>query len=193
MQRPFRKERWNDEPSFPGRRVDRGKTVTSQRDRLSSVRVGRCLSAATREDCGRVASPEKVTASASSIRIVTDTGEAITGVGKYRCIALLAEGERADVSLAVTQNAGSEKLLVIKQLRDALADDDGFDELAWFGAPERNGAVTTPNLVGCFEAKSPKPRPQASLTITAPAPLKRSVLRSRRRVHPHSTTPPTPG
>jgi hypothetical protein len=49
-------------------------------------------------------------------------------------------------------------------------DDNGFDELAWFAAPERKNALTNPNLVGCFDAKSPKPWPAASLTANAATP-----------------------
>ena len=42
-----------------------------------------------------------VTTSISSVRIVPAAGQAVPGVGKYRYIAMLAEGGMADVYLAV--------------------------------------------------------------------------------------------
>ncbi len=62
----------------------------------------------------------------TSIRVVPAAGPAARGVGKYRYIAMLAEGGMADVYLAVTRGAGFEKLVVIKQLRADLAADPTF-------------------------------------------------------------------
>ncbi len=62
----------------------------------------------------------------TSIRVVPAAGPAARGVGKYRYIAMLAEGGMADVYLAVTRGAGFEKLVVIKQLRAELAADPSF-------------------------------------------------------------------
>ncbi len=65
--------------------------------------------------------------SLSSIRVVPAAGPAATGVGKYRYIAMLAEGGMATVYLAVTKGQSNfEKLVVIKELRDTLAQDPSF-------------------------------------------------------------------
>jgi serine/threonine protein kinase len=91
-----------------------------------------------------------VTASVSSIRVVPNAGQAVTGVGKYRYIAMLAEGGMADVYLAVTQSAGFEKLVVIKQLRDSLAEDPTF--VAMFMDEARLAArLNHPNVVQTLE------------------------------------------
>lgn len=88
--------------------------------------------------------------SASSIRIVPATGEEVPGVGKYRYIAMLAEGGMAYVYLAVTQSAGFEKLVVIKQLRDSLAEDPSF--VAMFMDEARLAArLNHPNVVQTLE------------------------------------------
>ncbi len=89
-------------------------------------------------------------ASVSSIRVVPAAGQAVTGVGKYRYIAMLAEGGMADVYLAVTQSAGFEKLVVIKQLRDSLAEDPTF--VAMFMDEARLAArLNHPNVVQTLE------------------------------------------
>ena len=91
-----------------------------------------------------------MTPSVSSIRVVPATGQAVTGVGKYRYIAMLAEGGMADVYLAVTQSAGFEKLVVIKQLRDTLAEDPTF--VAMFMDEARLAArLNHPNVVQTLE------------------------------------------
>lgn len=88
--------------------------------------------------------------SASSIRVVSPTGQTIPGVGKYRYIAMLAEGGMADVFLAVTQNTSFEKLVVIKQLRDSLAQDPSF--VAMFMDEARLAArLNHPNVVQTLE------------------------------------------
>jgi len=87
-------------------------------------------------------------ASLSSIRIVQ--ASEVTGVGKYRYIARLAEGGMADVFLAVTQSAGFEKLVVIKQLRRDLAQDPSF--VAMFMDEARLAArLNHPNVVQTLE------------------------------------------
>jgi serine/threonine-protein kinase len=74
----------------------------------------------------------------------------VIGVGKYRYIAMLAEGGMADVYLAVTQSAGFEKLVVIKQLRDSLAEDPSF--VAMFMDEARLAArLNHPNVVQTLE------------------------------------------
>ena len=92
----------------------------------------------------------EVAASLSSIRIVKAAGQTVTGVGKYRYIAMLAEGGMADVYLAVTQSAGFEKLVVIKQLRGSLAEDPSF--VAMFMDEARLAArLNHPNVVQTLE------------------------------------------
>lgn len=49
-------------------------------------------------------------------------------------------------------------------------DDDGFDEIAWFKAPARGNAETSPALEACFDAVSPKPWPAAPITAGARTP-----------------------
>lgn len=89
--------------------------------------------------------------SASSIRVVEAAGTAaVTGVGRYRYIAMLAEGGMADVFLAITQDAGFEKLVVIKQLRESLAEDPSF--IAMFMDEARLAArLNHPNVVQTLE------------------------------------------
>src|SRR5262249_39720538 len=63
---------------------------------------------------------------------------------------MLAEGGMADVYLAVTQNAGFEKLVVIKQLRESLAVDPSF--VAMFMDEARLAArLNHPNVVQTLE------------------------------------------
>jgi serine/threonine protein kinase len=95
--------------------------------------------------------------SLSSIRVVPAAGQAtVTGVGKYRYIAMLAEGGMADVYLAVTQSAGFEKLVVIKQLRDSLAEDPTF--VAMFMDEARLAArLNHPNVVQTLEVGTDTP------------------------------------
>jgi serine/threonine-protein kinase len=91
-----------------------------------------------------------VSASVSSIRVIPAGGAAIRSVGRYRYIAMLAEGGMADVYLAVTQNAGFEKLVVIKQLRDTLMADPTF--VAMFMDEARLAArLNHPNVVQTLE------------------------------------------
>src|SRR5205085_2259976 len=91
--------------------------------------------------------------SASSIRVVAATGPAVPGVGKYRYIATLDEGGMADVFLAVTKDTGFEKIVVIKQLRDALAEDPSF--VAMFTDEARLAArLNHPNVVQTLEVGS---------------------------------------
>jgi serine/threonine-protein kinase len=94
-----------------------------------------------------------VSASASSIPVVPVVGQTVPGVGRYRYIAMLAEGGMADVYLAVTQSAGFEKLVVIKQLRDILAQDPSF--VAMFMDEARLAArLNHPNVVQTLEVGS---------------------------------------
>lgn len=87
--------------------------------------------------------------SASSIRVVP----ASPGVGKYRYIASLDDGGMADVYLAVTKDTGFEKIVVIKQLRDELADDPSF--VAMFMDEARLAArLNHPNVVQTYEVGS---------------------------------------
>ncbi len=87
--------------------------------------------------------------SASSIRVVP----ASPGVGKYRFIASLDDGGMADVYLAVTKDTGFEKIVVIKQLRDELADDPSF--VAMFMDEARLAArLNHPNVVQTYEVGS---------------------------------------
>jgi eukaryotic-like serine/threonine-protein kinase len=88
--------------------------------------------------------------SASSIRVVPASGPAVPGVGKYRYIATLDEGGMADVFLAVTKDTAFEKIVVIKQLRDSLAEDPSF--VAMFMDEARLAArLNHPNVVQTLE------------------------------------------
>jgi serine/threonine-protein kinase len=97
---------------------------------------------------------ERVSASLSSIRVVPAAGPAATGVGKYQYIAMLAEGGMANVYLAVTKGqANFEKLVVIKELRDTLAQDPTF--VAMFMDEARLAArLNHPNVVATYEVGS---------------------------------------
>ncbi|MBX3228517.1 MAG: serine/threonine protein kinase [Labilithrix sp.] len=88
--------------------------------------------------------------SLSSIRVVPATGEAIRGVGKYRYIGMLAEGGMADVYLAVTQDVGFEKLVVIKQLRPDLAQDPSFVKM-FMDEARLAARLNHPNVVQTLE------------------------------------------
>ena len=72
-------------------------------------------------------------------------------VGRYRLIAELAHGGMGDVYLGVARGpAGFNKLMVIKQLRPALADDEQF--LAMFLEEARLAArLSHPNVVQTVE------------------------------------------
>src|SRR4029077_6333217 len=75
---------------------------------------------------------------------------------KHRYIAMLAEGGMADVYLAVTQGAGFEKLVVIKQLRQTLAEDPSF--VAMFMDEARLAArLNHPNVVQTLEVGTDGP------------------------------------
>jgi eukaryotic-like serine/threonine-protein kinase len=91
--------------------------------------------------------------SASSIRVVPATGPAVPGVGKYRYIATLDEGGMADVFLAVTKDTGFEKIVVIKQLRDALAEDPTFVEM-FMDEARLAARLNHPNVVQTLEVGS---------------------------------------
>ena len=52
----------------------------------------------------------------------------------------------ADVYLAVTQSAGFEKLVVIKQLRDSLAEDPTFVAMFMDEAPSSESLTTSPSV-----------------------------------------------
>jgi serine/threonine-protein kinase len=75
----------------------------------------------------------------------------IIDVGRYRLIAELAHGGMGDVYLGVARGpAGFNKLMVIKQLRPALADDEQF--LAMFLEEARLAArLNHPNVVQTVE------------------------------------------
>ncbi len=75
----------------------------------------------------------------------------VIDVGRYRLIAELAHGGMGDVYLGVARGpAGFNKLMVIKQLRPALADDEQF--LAMFLEEARLAArLNHPNVVQTVE------------------------------------------
>ena len=75
----------------------------------------------------------------------------VVDVGRYRLIAELAHGGMGDVYLGVARGpAGFNKLMVIKQLRPALADDEQF--LAMFLEEARLAArLSHPNVVQTVE------------------------------------------
>jgi serine/threonine-protein kinase len=87
-------------------------------------------------------------ASLSSIRVVA-SGE-VMGVGKYRYIGKLAEGGMADVFLAVTQSTGFEKLVVIKQLRPDLGQDQSFVKM-FMDEARLAARLNHPNVVQTLE------------------------------------------
>ena len=77
--------------------------------------------------------------------------QSIIQVGRYRLIAELAHGGMGDVYLAVAQGAGGfSKLMVIKMLRPALAEDEQF--LTMFLEEARLAArLNHPNVVQTVE------------------------------------------
>jgi serine/threonine-protein kinase len=77
--------------------------------------------------------------------------QGVVQVGRYRLIAELAHGGMGDVYLGVAQGpAGFSKLMVIKMLRPALADDEQF--LAMFLEEARLAArLNHPNIVQTVE------------------------------------------
>jgi serine/threonine protein kinase len=77
--------------------------------------------------------------------------QGVIQVGRYRLIAELAHGGMGDVYLGVAQGpAGFSKLMVIKMLRPALADDEQF--LAMFLEEARLAArLNHPNIVQTVE------------------------------------------
>lgn len=92
-------------------------------------------------------------ASLSSIRVIPAAGATVSGAGKYRYIAALADGGMANVYLAVTQGTGFEKLFVIKQLRSSLAEDPSL--VAMFMNEARLAArLNHPNVVQTYEVGS---------------------------------------
>ncbi len=78
------------------------------------------------------------------------TGPSVAGVGKYRYIAMLAEGGMADVYLAVTKGTSFEKLVVIKQLRDSLAEDPSFVQM-FMDEARLAARLNHPNVVQTLE------------------------------------------
>ncbi len=49
-------------------------------------------------------------------------------------------------------------------------DDNGFDELAWFGAQGRGNVTTAPALMDPHSAKNPRPWPNGAITVNARNP-----------------------
>ncbi|MFO0735236.1 MAG: protein kinase [Labilithrix sp.] len=88
--------------------------------------------------------------SLSSIRVVSPHGGEVQGVGKYRYIGKLAEGGMADVFLAVTQSTGFEKLVVIKQLRPDLGQDESFVQM-FMDEARLAARLNHPNVVQTLE------------------------------------------
>ena len=121
-----------------------------------------------------------VSTSLSSIRIVPAAGASPVGVGKYRYIALIAEGGMAHVYLAVTKASGTfEKLVVIKQLREELAEDPTF--VTMFVDEARLAArLNHPNVVQTHEVGSEGGRHYIAMEFLEGVPYtKLSRLRER--------------
>ena len=93
--------------------------------------------------------------SLSSIRVVSPHSE-VQGVGKYRYIGKLAEGGMADVFLAVTQSTGFEKLVVIKQLRPDLGQDESFVKM-FMDEARLAARLNHPNVVQTLEVGTDDP------------------------------------
>jgi eukaryotic-like serine/threonine-protein kinase len=109
---------------------------------------------------------------------VPDTGAG--GFGKYRLIAELGHGGMAEVFLAIASGpAGFNKLVVIKQIRDQLADDPEF--LAMFLDEARLAArLNHPNVVQTNEVGEDGRRYFIAMEYLEGQPLNRIVQRLAR-------------
>lgn len=101
----------------------------------------------------------------------------ISSINKYRIIAQLGRGGMADVYLAVTQGAsGFSKLLVVKVLKESLADDADF--LAMFADEARLAArLNHPNIVQTYEVGSADNRHYIAMEYLEGQPLHRVMDR----------------
>ncbi len=119
--------------------------------------------------------------SLSSIRVVPAAGPAATGVGKYRYIAMLAEGGMATVYLAVAKGqANFEKLVVIKELRDNLAVDPSFVQM-FMDEARLAARLNHPNVVQTYEVGSDGDRHFIAMEFLEGVPYTR-FARLRERV-----------
>ena len=91
-------------------------------------------------------------------------------MGKYRYIGKLAEGGMADVFLAVTQNpqnaARFEKLVVIKQLRPDLGQDESFVQM-FMDEARLAARLNHPNVVQTLEVGTDDMTPRGRLHFIA--------------------------
>jgi serine/threonine-protein kinase len=106
-----------------------------------------------------------------------------TGVGRYRYIAMLAEGGMADVYLAVTKGqANFEKLVVIKELRAALAQDPTFVQM-FLDEARLAARLNHPNVVQTYEVGSEGSRHFIAMELLEGVPYVR-LTRLRDRIPP---------
>src|ERR1700722_17636780 len=72
-------------------------------------------------------------------------------VGKYQLLAVLGRGGMADVFLALSRGPmGFSKLVVLKRLRKALAEDKGFRDM-FLDEPRLAAPLNPPNVVHTHE------------------------------------------
>jgi serine/threonine-protein kinase len=120
----------------------------------------------TRGSDATIASGLNAETSLSSIRVVSPQSGDVQGVGKYRYIGKLAEGGMADVFLAVTQSTGFEKLVVIKQLRPDLGQDESFIQM-FMDEARLAARLNHPNVVQTLEVGTDDHTPLGRLHFIA--------------------------
>ena len=92
--------------------------------------------------------------SVASIRVLPAAEMSATSIGKYRLLAAIGEGGMADVFLAVSSGLGDfEKLVVIKQLRETLAEDPTFVQM-FLDEARLAARLNHPNVVQTHEVVS---------------------------------------
>lgn len=114
----------------------------------------------------------------------TGRHDTVDRVGKYDLIAVLAHGGMGDVYLAVLQGPlGFSKLLVIKELRPDVQDDDAH--VAMFLDEARLAArLNHPNIVQTIEVGADGRRRFIAMEYLEGQPLNRVLHRARKRGNP---------
>lgn len=105
-------------------------------------------------------------------------------LGKYQLIAVLGRGGMADVYLAVAQGPiGFNKLMVVKEMRLEIADDD-LRETMFLDEARLAARLNHPNIVQTIEVGSDGPRRFLAMEYLDGQPLQRVQRRARERLAP---------
>ncbi len=105
-------------------------------------------------------------------------------LGKYQLIAVLGRGGMADVYLAVAQGLiGFNKLMVVKEMRLDIADDD-LRETMFLDEARLAARLNHPNIVQTIEVGSYGPRRFLAMEYLDGQPLHRVLRRARERGAP---------